>query len=394
MEIKENPSMYQQIFLALQQQILQGEIPEGRRIPTEKELMQQYATSRITASRAVRELENMGYVKRIKAKGTFVNSRSQWRTDNEVATASGKPFISIVFPAPVSKVALNMEVFYGVELACRKKGFNLSVTSLDIEALDSSVPLAKEKDLIGEVIDSGALGAIILPYSTQSSPEMYNRMHIHAFPFVLIDRMVFGVESSFVASNNVKGFYSIVEHLIMKGHRNIAFLSGNTYESSSRSDRFSGYLQAMNHYRLPVKDDYIIHNLVPFDYNRVFYDQTIAGNESLRKSTSQTLDRLLNLPVPPTALAMTNDYLALYTMNIAKDMGIRIPEDISITGFDNLPISSLFRPKLTTISQNFSEMGQSAVKLLDRLIKDPQRKPEIVMLETEVIAGDSVKDLR
>ena len=394
MEIKENPSMYQQIFLALQQQILQGEIPEGRRIPTEKELMQQYATSRITASRAVRELENLGYVKRIKAKGTFVNSRSQWRTDNEVPTVSGKPFISIVFPAPVSKVALNMEVFYGVELACRKKGFNLSVTSLDIETLDNSVPLAKEKDLIGEVIDSGALGAIILPYSTQSSPEMYNRMHIHAFPFVLIDRMVFGVESSFVASNNVKGFYAIVEHLIMKGHRNIAFLSGNTYESSSRSDRFSGYLQAMNHYRLPVKDDYIIHNLVPFDYNRVFYDQTIAGNELLRKSTSQTLERLLNLPVPPTALAMTNDYLALYTMNIAKDMGIRIPEDISITGFDNLPISSLFRPKLTTISQNFSEMGQSAVKLLDRLIKDPQRKPEIVMLETEVIEGNSVKDLR
>lgn len=394
MKIQENPSMYQQIFLALQQQILQGEIPEGRKIPTEKELMQQYSTSRITASRAVRELENMGYVKRIKAKGTFVNSRSQWRTDNEAPITSGKPFVSIVFPAPVSKVALNMEVVYGVELACRKKGFNLSVTSLDIEALDNSVPLAKEKDLIGEVIDSGALGAIILPYSTQSSPEMYNRMHIHAFPFVLIDRMVFGVESSFVASNNVKGFYSIVEYLILRGHKNIAFLSGNTYESSSRSDRFSGYLQAMNYYRLPVKDDYIIHNLVPFDYNRVFYDQMIAGNESLRKSTSQTLERLLNLPVPPTALAMTNDYLALYTMNIAKDMGIRIPEDLSITGFDNLPISSLFRPKLTTISQNFSEMGQSAVKLLDRLIKDPQRKPETIMLDTEVIEGNSVKDLR
>ncbi|MEA5032825.1 MAG: GntR family transcriptional regulator, partial [Sphaerochaeta sp.] len=62
MEIKENPSMYQQIFLILQQQILQGEIAEGKRIPTEKELMQQYSTSRITASRAVRELENLGYV--------------------------------------------------------------------------------------------------------------------------------------------------------------------------------------------------------------------------------------------------------------------------------------------------------------------------------------------
>jgi GntR family transcriptional regulator, arabinose operon transcriptional repressor len=392
-DIENEMPLYRLVFKELEKLIIDGVYPEGSKIPTEKELMQCYHTSRITVSRAVRELESLAYVKRLKAKGTFVNSRALWDGPVVKNQTGNRPFISIVFPAPVSKIALNMEVFYGVELACREQGFGLSVTSLDLEEGNPGYAIDKEKDLIGEVINSGALGAIILPYSSQSSPEMYNRMIIHAFPFVIIDRKVFGVEAPYVSSDNNAGFYTIVEHLISKGHRNIAFVSGNTYGSSSRSDRFSGYLRAMNNHRLPVKDEYIIHHIVPFDYNRVFYDQTVAGNEQLKSSTISVLERLMNLPEPPTALAATNDYIALYTMNIAREMGIRIPEDLSITGFDNLPICSLFSPRLTTVSQNFSEMGRIAVRLLDKVIKNPQKKAEIIQLETKLILGATVQPL-
>lgn len=385
--------MYRHIFLDLEKQIKDGLYPEGGQIPTEKELMATYSTSRITVSRAVKELELRSYVKRLKAKGTFVSSRSQWNANKMKTTSGSRPFISIVFPAPVSKVALNMEVFYGVELACRKRGFGLSVTSLDLEDGISLTAIDREKDLIGEVINSGALGAIILPYSSQSSPEMYSSMLMHAFPFVMIDRKVFGIDSSFVSSDNSSGFYSIVEHVIGRGHRKIAFVSGNTFGSTSRSDRFAGYMQAMNDYRVPVRDEYIVHNLVPFDYNRVFYDQTVAGNEQLRKSTILMLENFMGLGDPPTALATTNDYIALYTMNVARDIGIRIPEDLSITGYDNLPICSLFSPRLTTVAQNFSGMGQSAVRLLEKVIKDPQKKAESIQLATELKIGDTVKIL-
>lgn len=385
--------LYQQIFLELESHIKSGRYPEGSRIPTEKELMSTYHTSRITVSRAVKELELRSYVKRLKAKGTFVSSRSRWNSGSTKNSTINRPFISIVFPAPVSKVALNMEVFSGVEVACRKLGYGLSVISLDLEDGNALTAIDREKNLIGEVIDSGALGAIILPYSSQSSPEMYSSMVRHAFPFVMIDRKVFGIDSPFVSSDNTSGFYAIVEHLIERGHRNIAFVSGSTFGSTSRSDRFAGYLQAMNGYRVPVRDEFILHNLVPFDYNKVFYDQTVAGNEQLRKSTIQMLEHFMGLPTAPTALAATNDYIALYTMNVARDMGIRIPEDLSITGFDNLPICSLFSPRLTTVAQDFSGMGQSAVRLLEKLIKNPQKKIESMQLPTRLIIGDTVKSL-
>lgn len=385
--------LYRQIFNDLKTQIQNGTYAEGSQIPTEKELMTFYGTSRITASRAVRELEALAYVKRHKAKGTFVNSKSQWERITSVPASKTRPFVSIVFPAPVSKVALNMEVFYGVEKECRRRGYGLSVISLDLEDGNSLTAIDREKDLIGEVINSGALGAIILPYSSQSSPEMYSRMLVHAFPFVMIDRKVFGIDSSFVSSDNTNGFYSIIEHLIGHGHRRIAFVSGNTYGSTSRSDRFAGYLQAMTKYRVPVRDEYIIHNMVPFDYNQVFYDHTVAGNEQLRESTIQVLEKLMCLPEPPTAIATTNDYIAIYTMNIARDIGIRIPQDLSITGFDNLPICSLFTPRLTTVAQDFSGMGQAAVDLLDKVIENPQRRSERLLLATKLVAGDTVKTI-
>jgi LacI family transcriptional regulator len=80
-------------------------------------------------------------------------------------------------------------------------------------------------------------------------------------------------------------------------------------------------------------------------------------------------------------------------MNVARDIGIRIPEDLSITGFDNLPICSLFTPRLTTVAQDFSGMGESAVSLLDMAIKNPQRKPECIQLATTLILGDTVKTI-
>ncbi|MGB4407473.1 MAG: GntR family transcriptional regulator [Sphaerochaeta sp.] len=393
MEKLKKSSMYRIIFSALEKQILEGTLPIGSQTPTEKELMETYSTSRITASRAVKELENLGYVRRIKAKGSFVNARILWNVNQTTTTQTNKPLISVVFSAPVEKASLNLEVLYGVETACRKKGFTLSVSSMNMEESSTTGPLDLEKELIAEVIENGSVGAIILPYSTQSRPEMFSKMLLHSFPFVLIDRKVFGIDAPFVSSDNKQGFFTIIEHLVSKGHTKIAYVSGNTFESSSRGERFSGYVQAMNFFRLPIKDEYIIHDLVPFDYNKAFYDQEVAGNDKLKASIRHMLKRLRELPSPPTAIAATNDYIALNIMNVAREMSIRIPEDLSVTGFDNLPVCSLFTPRLTTIAQPFAEMGQTAVRLLEKKIKDPTRKNEIVSIPNKLIVGDSVLDI-
>ncbi len=393
MNDKTKSPLYDRIFQALEKRIIDGTYPEGARIPTEKQLMEEYRTSRITAMRAVKELENRGYVSRVRAKGTFVNTRTHWKENNGGSVYAVKPLVAIVFPAPVTKVALNMEVLQGVEAACRQMGYTLSVTSIDIEESPETGPLDMEKNLIGEIIESGAVGAIIYPYSTRSSQEMYNRMIVRSFPFVLVDRRVFGVDASVVASDNRGGFYSIVKHVISRGHRRIAFVSGDTFESSSRSDRFHGYVQAMNDHKILIADELIVHDLVPFDYNYVFYDQEVAGSESLRESIRAMLTRFTALSEPPTAIAATNDYIALNIVKLAREMGIRVPEDLSVTGFDNLSMCSLVSPRLTTVSQPFVQMGSGAVELLDKHIKDPTKTTEIVSLPTTLITGESVAEL-
>ena len=149
----------------------------------------------------------------------------------------------------------------------------------------------------------------------------------------------------------------------------------------------------MNHFRLPINDDYILHEIVPFDYNKVFYDQEIAGNDQFKASIKHMLKYFSELPSPPTAIAATNDYIALNIINVAREMSIRIPEDLSVTGFDNLPVCSLFTPRLTTIAQPFAEIGQTAVRLLDKRIKDPNRKNETVLIPNKLIVGESVLDI-
>lgn len=365
----------------------------GDQIPTEKELMILYKTSRITASRAVRELENIGYVKRIKAKGTFVTHKSQWRDSKNSPGPAQKPIISVVFPAPSWRMSLEMEVLHGIESACRNYGYNFSIQCGDTGEPKEKPPRELEKTLITELMSQGSAGAVIYSYSTFDSPEVYNMMTCNSFPFVLLDHQVFGIEAPIVTSDNKTGFSSLVEYVIGKGHTKIAFVSGNTYESSSRSDRFQGYLKAMGNFRLKVEDRFIVHNLFPKDYNNSFYADIEGKNQILRNAVKTLLDKLLSLKDPPTVIMTSNDYIALNIMNVAHSLGINIPNDISLTGFDGLPIISLFTPRLTTIAQDFSLLGQTSITLLDKIIRNPQIKTGKSKIPTSLIHGESVKSI-
>lgn len=386
-------ALYFRIYETIAAQITGGELPPGARIPTEMEITELYATSRITASRAVRELEQRGYVYRVRARGTFVNEASKWQTVADQSDEHDRGLISIVFPSPVSGISLNVEVLQGAETASSALGYTLSVTSVKTED-DSTTrkPIDIEKDLIAQVIDRGARGAIIYPYSSRGSAEIYNRMTIRGFPFVTVDRRVLAVEAPGVASDNRGGFRSVVEHVIAAGHRRIAFVSGNTFASSSRADRFAGFIDAMNAHRIAVNDDYIVHDLIPFDYNKVFFDPQITGNDTLHRSIKTLLERFIAMSHRPTAICATNDYIALSMLNIAAECGIRVPQDLSITGFDNLSVCTLFKPRLTTVAQPFRKMGEEAVRLLHAVMADPQRRRQSIALPTTLVPGDSVRD--
>lgn len=191
------------------------------------------------------------------------------------------------------------------------------------------------------------------------------------FPYVLIDQADPTENSSVVEATNWQGAYDATHYLSQLGHTRIAFISG-TLAIRSAVDRLHGYKAALDDCDIPVREELIIKG--------DFQQQT--GYENT-KSLLQSIDPL------PTAIFASNDLSALGAMDAARECGLRIPDDISIIGFDDIPQASLVYPKLTTVRQPLEDMGRVAVKMLLEQIQDRSRPPQRAALATHLVIRDS-----
>lgn len=177
-----------------------------------------------------------------------------------------------------------------------------------------------------------------------------------------------------VDSDNLHGGQVATEHLISLGHRRIALLTGRE-DLKSAQQRETGYRRALAGAGVPVDESLI---------RRGDYDHDIAA-ESARE--------LLSGPDRPTAVFAANDITAIATIETAAELGLRVPEDLSVVGFDNIPESALCTPPLTTVQQPIREMGRRAITLLVRLINGESPDETHITLGTELIVRHSARAL-
>ncbi|OAB45601.1 LacI family DNA-binding transcriptional regulator [Paenibacillus antarcticus] len=172
-------------------------------------------------------------------------------------------------------------------------------------------------------------------------------------------------------SDNFEGSLLAVEYLYSLGHRKIAHISGgiNTFAGSKR---VQGYELAMTRLNLETKESYIV-------------DSAYYSIESGYAAMMQILD----LQERPTAVFVAGDHLALGAMRAARERGLRIPNDLSIVGFDNIELSQYITPALTTIAQDTALMGSKAADILIQSIDDPSQVLESVVLPVRLIVRDS-----
>lgn len=191
------------------------------------------------------------------------------------------------------------------------------------------------------------------------------------FPYILIDQADTTENSSVVEATNWQGAYEATCYLTQLGHTRIAFITG-ALAVRSAVDRLRGYKAALLDCNIPILEDLIIEG----DY------QQQSGYET-------TKNLLQNVDLPPTAIFASNDLLAFGAMDAARECGFRIPEDISVIGFDDIPQASLVYPKLTTVRQPLEQMGRIAVKMLLEQIENPSRPPQRIALATQLVIRDS-----
>lgn len=252
---------------------------------------------------------------------------------------SGTPFvIGLVYDNPNPYHIIGVQ--NGVLAACRETGFGLQ-----IQPCDSTSPLLAEA--LTEFVQRSRLAGLVLTAPMSERPELVAALTARGIELVRIIAATEdpgeGVPCVFVDDRDAA--YAITEHLIQLGHQRIGLLMGGPAHRSS-SERHAGYEQALKDYGItPDK-----HLMVPGDYT---FDDGFRGAR-----------RLLALREPPTAIFGSNDEIAAGVLAAANSIGMNVPYDLSIAGFEDSPFSRQSWPPLTTAKQATEDIARHAARLL------------------------------
>ncbi|MCG2821395.1 MAG: LacI family transcriptional regulator [Candidatus Atribacteria bacterium] len=253
------------------------------------------------------------------------------------------------------------EVLNGMEVAAREKNYHIILTNTQRD-------YNKEEEAINLLLAKRVDGLLITPVQGRDD-DIKNLIEAN-IPFVVVGRDFENIELDAVYNNEVKGGFLATEYLIKKGHKRIALIDGFLYKSPAKG-RLEGYKKALKEYGIPWDDSLIS-----------------VGDISMEdghKRTKQMLEKNLNF----TAIFAYNDMMAFGSMQAIKEKGLRIPEDIGLVGYDDIPFSSLISPALTTISSKKKKLGIESVKLLLSRINGNRKKAKKIMLDVELISRET-----
>ena len=365
-------SLHSQLHSQLRQLILSGRWQKGSLIPSESQLATYLKVSRSTVRLALQKAEIEGLIERIAGRGTFVSYVPKEHENRLIA------FITYGFDAE-----FHMLMLKGAEQAVKAHGYQVILSNLQTQE--------EELDTLQRLTSEYVAGVLLRPNTDASRAESENssRYHQIRLPMVLMDRQIYGMDCDFVTSDNYGGTKEMMRHLIRLGHEQIVFLSHFEMELVTVKERYRAYCDAMHEAGLEP--------LEPWQVSKP--GQEILASDVVRTSMNansleiqQIKNYLLNAQPRPTAIFALNDYLAVITMLALKLLNLNVPEDISIAGFDDVDLAAHVETPLTTVAQDFFEIGKrSAQLLLQRLNGDAEPAHcEIIPTELRVRNSTSV----
>ncbi|RPJ49741.1 MAG: LacI family transcriptional regulator, partial [Acidobacteria bacterium] len=285
-----------------------------------------------TAEKIRQIADTMGYRANAVARGLV--TKKTW-TIGAVVTTIADPFIG--------------EVASGVEELANDNGYSviLANCNADPDRELRVVRLFEERRVDGILILSSRVGALYMP--------LLSELRV---PIVLINSHHPDQFAHSVMIDNLGGSLAAVQHLIQLGHRRIAYL-GEQYGLQSDTERYAGYRQALVLADFPFTPELVVH----------------ANGKA--EGSLPAMNRLLALDNPPTAVFCYNDLTAIGALRAIRLHGLRVPDDISVVGFDDLAIASYTDPPLTTVRQPKQQMGRMAVEILCNLISGAQEQTQM-----------------
>ncbi|MDP2401328.1 MAG: GntR family transcriptional regulator [Candidatus Cloacimonadaceae bacterium] len=342
---------YVRIKTKIKDRIKSGVIVD--KLPGERVLAAELGVSYMTVRKAISELVDEGVLHKASTKGTFVNNKSLnskvtgnigFLLDEEINEGISSPYYSLLFKSLEEEVA--------------RRGYNMLLFS-DFNDLD---PLKNQKKIDGVIICS--------------FPRIEDKIQAikKYLPIVLLDNIAADKSIPSVTIDNFNSCNNSVEYLLSLGHRRIGFISG-LMDSDICKDRLQGYKNALARFGVQPEKELLFKG-----------DYSFESGERAGKYFA-------SLPHPPTAIMCANDSMAIGAMKVIRESGLRIPQDISIIGFDDILVASMVFPSLTTNAAPIEEMAAKAVEILLAEIEGEHAGFLHVILEAKLVKRGSCTPL-
>jgi len=263
------------------------------------------------------------------------------------------------------------EIVFGIEEYAQQTGYRLFIGAAHHDPV-------REQKIVQAMMEHRTDGLIIC--SSSFSTEQGKQLLENGFPIVLVNHQGAENFNYSIFHDDVDGSRQITRHLLELGHKRIAYL-GNSNSGRTTLDRLNGYRIELDAVGIIVPDEYVL---------------TVPGSDP--ELGQKALTRLLALDQPPTAVVCYNDMLAIGVLKGCRDAGIRVPDDLSVTGFDNITFSAFACPPLTTIDQPKQSIGSEAARLLMDLVESGYRgeafEPQEIVLKGRLLIRESTSTPR
>lgn len=350
--------LYLQLENAIRARITSGEWTQGQRLPTYRRMAELTGVSLITVQQAIDNLVNRRILYRRQGQGTFVATQEMKPSSFRIGLFLPnlrEPFFSVLAQI--------------IQTEMINEGYAVSIFSLDdgVGSVLRAVEIMKEQHVDGIITTTSANQEVFLQVM---------RMADSGIPVIMVDGHPEDEEGvqrfSYVETDNSGGMRLILDHLIELGHRRIGFASGPgyTYGLKARMEAFRAIMSAS------------VAGYNPSYLQISHLDRDEGGWDAAQK--------LLFLREPPTAIACSTDIIAAGVLRAARNMNIRVPDDLSLVGFDDLYLAAHLEVPLTTVRQPVEKIGKLAKKLLlERILNPLEAKPEAHILQPKLVLRSS-----
>ena len=358
--------LYDKVSQDIMAMLADQEYSVGDKLPTLTELAAHFGVSLITTRKAIDALKDEGYLRSRRGSGVYVERLPH------SGQYLGRKSIAVVVPQ-FDGTSGQKTILAGLRTRLERAGHQLLF-------VDTSTSLHDERNVLIQIGESNPAGLVYYPLDFNSVADYLMVLQARDIPIVIIDKESTDLNLPCVSSDNRDGARQAVRHLLENGHTQIAFVAMHGFEAvAAIRTRFLGYCNALAEAKCTI------------DYRYIHTRISSGSDEADPATATALLQHLKSLGV--TAIFASSDYVAIFLYCQMKALGWRIPEDMSLVGFDNVDTCELLECPLTTVAQDFHAIGVRAFKMITDLLAGKKLFQSKQHLPVKLIKRQSVLDL-